>query len=81
MVRHLGWSAPLPKIGRSGARYRQCELDGYNEITPRAQQTEADPAEEEYVGSESFIYLNPDRVTEHKHYNIGIELDCSVYVV
>ena len=23
MVRHLGWSAPLPKNGRSGARYRQ----------------------------------------------------------
>ena len=59
----------------------EAELDGYNEITPRAQQTEADPAEEEYVGSESFIYLNPDRVTEHKHYDIGIELDCSVYVV
>ena len=59
----------------------EAELDGYNEIAPRAQQTEADPAEEEYVGSESFIYLNPDIVTEHKHYDIGIELDCSVYVV
>ena len=24
MIRHLGWSAPLPKKGRSGAWYRQC---------------------------------------------------------
>ena len=53
-------------------------LDAYDQIAPGALQTEADTAEEESVESESFIFFNPDRISEHRHYDIGIELSCSV---
>ena len=37
-------------------------------------------AEEGVKESENFVYFNPDRVVEHRHYDIGIELQstCSV---
>ena len=37
-------------------------------------------AEEGVKESENFVYFNPDRVVEHRHYDIGIVLQsiCSV---
>ncbi|XP_053405183.1 uncharacterized protein LOC128558914 [Mercenaria mercenaria] len=46
----------------------------FDEIAPGTQQTEVDTAAEEVVESEAFVYFNPDRVAEHRHYDIGIEL-------
>ena len=54
------------------------EYDAFDEVAPGTQQVEAETAEEETVESEAFIYFNPDRATEHREYDIGIEIGCSV---
>ncbi|XP_060573123.1 uncharacterized protein LOC132731041 [Ruditapes philippinarum] len=54
------------------------EYNAYDEIAPGTQQEEAETAEEEPVESETFIYFNPDRVSEQREYDIGIEIGCSV---
>ena len=50
------------------------EYDAYDDIAPSAQQAEAEDAEEEPIESEAFIYFNPDRVSEHREYDIQHEL-------
>ncbi|XP_060603545.1 uncharacterized protein LOC132756482 [Ruditapes philippinarum] len=54
------------------------EYNAYDEIAPGTQQEEAETAEEEPVESETFIYFNPDRVSEQREYDIGIEIGCSI---
>ena len=56
----------------------QEEHDAYDELAPSTQQMEGDTAEEEIVESEAFIYFNPDRVSEHRDYDIGYEIGCSI---
>ena len=56
----------------------EAEYDAYDEIAPGTQQVEADTAEEESTDSEAFVYFNPDRAVEHRQYDIGIEIGCSV---
>lgn len=52
----------------------ETELDAYDEIAPGTQQTEGDTAEDAPLESETFVYFNPDRATEHRQYDIGIEI-------
>jgi hypothetical protein len=56
----------------------EAEYNAYDEIAPGTQQEEAETAEEEPVESETFIYLNPDRVSEQREYDIGMEIGCSI---
>ncbi|XP_053402924.1 uncharacterized protein LOC123548901 [Mercenaria mercenaria] len=56
----------------------EAEYDAFDEIAPGTQQVEAETAEEETVESETFIYFNLDRAVEHREYDIGIEIGCSV---
>ena len=52
--------------------------DAYDELAPTTQKIEAETAEESTLESESFIYFNPDRISEHRHYDIGIEIGCGI---
>ena len=56
----------------------EADHEAYDELAPATQQEEADTAEEAPVESESFVYFNPDRAVEHRQYDIGIEIGCSV---
>ncbi|KAH3789530.1 hypothetical protein DPMN_167827 [Dreissena polymorpha] len=56
----------------------EADLDVFDEIAPGNEQEEAETAEEEIIESEEFIYFNPDRVTEHREYDIGNEIGCTV---
>ena len=56
----------------------EADHDAYDEIAPATQQEEAEAALEEPIESESFIYFNPDRAVEHRQYDIGIEIGCTV---
>ncbi|XP_060603693.1 uncharacterized protein LOC132756597 [Ruditapes philippinarum] len=56
----------------------EAEYNAYDEIAPGTQEEEAETAEEEPVESETFIYFNPDRVSEQREYDIGIEIGCSI---
>ena len=52
----------------------------YDQTAPNAEQENRDAEEEGSKESEQFVYFNPSRVVEHRHYDIGIELQstCSV---
>ena len=52
----------------------------YNQTAPNAEQENREAEEEGSKESEQFVYFNPSRVVEHRHYDIGIELQstCSV---
>ena len=52
----------------------------YDQTAPNAEQENREAEEEGSKESEQFVYFNPSRVVEHRHYNIGIELQstCSV---
>ena len=52
----------------------------YDQTAPNAEQENREAEEEGSKESEQFVYFNPSRVVEHKHYDIGIELQstCSV---
>ena len=62
---------------------RQMMEDGqrqYDQTAPNAEQENREAEEEGSKESEQFVYFNPSRVVEHRHYDIGIELQstCSV---
>ena len=46
----------------------------YNQTAPNAEQENRAAEEEGSKESEQFVYFNPSRVVEHRHYDIGIEL-------
>ena len=52
----------------------------YDQTAPNAEQENREAEEEGSKESERFVYFNPNRVVEHRHYDIGIELQstCSV---
>ena len=52
----------------------------YDQTAPNADQENREAEEEGSKESEQFVYFNPSRVVEHRHYDIGIELQstCSV---
>ena len=52
----------------------------YYQIAPNVEQENREAEEEGSKESEQFVYFNPSRVVEHRHYDIGIELQstCSV---
>ena len=52
----------------------------YDQTAPNAGHENREAEEEGSKESEQFVYFNPSRVVEHRHYDIGIELQstCSV---
>ena len=56
------------------------EQRGYDQTAPNAEQENREAEEEGSKESEQFVYFNPSKVVEHRHYDIGIELQstCSV---
>ena len=56
------------------------EQRDYDQTAPNAEQENREAEEEGSKESEQFVYFNPSRVVEHRHYDIGIELQstCSV---
>ena len=58
----------------------EAERAEYDGLAPTAEQENREAEEEGVNESENLVYFNPDREVEHKHYDIGIELQstCSV---
>ena len=58
----------------------EAEEAEYDGLAPNEEQENREAEEEGVKESENFVYFNPDRVVEHRHYDIGIELQstCSV---
>ena len=58
----------------------EVEERAYNQIAPSAEQENRKAEEEGAKEAENVVYFNPNRVVEHRHYDIGIELQstCSV---
>ena len=56
------------------------EQRDYDQTAPNAEQENREAEEEGSKESGHFVYFNPSRVVEHRHYDIGIELQstCSV---
>ena len=56
------------------------EENAYDQIAPTTEQENRDAEEEGVKEAENFVYFNPNRVVEQRHYDIGIELQstCSV---
>ena len=65
------------ELARQMMEAEEAEYDG---LAPNAEQENREAEEEGVKESENFVYFNPDRVVEHRHYDIGIELQsiCSV---
>ena len=58
----------------SARELAEADYDAYDDIAPSTQQAEGDDAEEGAVESQQFIYFNPDRIPEHREYDIGTEI-------
>ena len=58
----------------------EAEENSFDEIAPNTEQENREAEEEGDTEAENFVYFNPNRVLEHRHYDIGIELQstCSV---
>ena len=58
----------------------EAEENSFDEIAPSTEQENREAEEEGDTEAENFVYFNPNRVLEHRHYDIGIELQstCSV---
>jgi hypothetical protein len=56
----------------------EAENNAYDEIAPGTQQEETEKAEEEPVESETLIYVNVDRDSEYREYDIGNGIGCSI---
>ena len=52
----------------------------YDQVAPNTEQEDREAEEEGVKEAENFVYFNPNRVVEQRHYDIGIELQstCSV---
>ena len=59
---------------------RADEENAYDQIAPNTEQENKEAEEEGAKEAENFVYFNPSRVVEQRHYDIGIELQstCSV---
>ena len=56
------------------------EDKAYDRIAPNAEQENREEEDEGIIEANRFVYLNPNRVVEHRHYDIGIELQSSCSV-
>lgn len=56
----------------------ETEYDAFDTIASSAQPTEAETAEDEAIESIALFHFNPDRITEHREYDIGNEIGCFV---
>ena len=58
----------------------EADENSFDEIAPNTEQENREAEEEGDTEAENFVYFNPNRVLEHRHYDIGIELQstCSV---
>ena len=65
------------ELARQMMEAEEAEYDG---LAPNAEQENREAEEEGVKESENFVYFNPDRVVEHRRYDIGIEQQstCSV---
>ena len=56
------------------------EENAYDQIAPNTEQENREAEEERVKEAENFVYFNPNRVVEQRHYDISIELQstCSV---
>ena len=63
----------------------EAEESAYDQIAQNAEQENREAEKEGAKEAENFIYMyfNPNRVVEHRHYDIGIEVQstCSVPAV
>ena len=61
----------------------EAEEAAYDGLVPNAEQENREALEEGAKESESFVYFNPDRIVEHRYYDIDIDLQstCSVPTV
>ena len=59
------------------------EDNAYDQIAPNAEQENREAEDEGIIEADKFVYFNPNRVVEQRHYDIGIELQssCSVPLV
>ena len=58
----------------------EAEEAEYNGLAPNAEQENREAEEEGVKESENFVYFNPERVVEYRHYDIGIELQSTCLV-
>ena len=58
----------------------QNEENAFDQIAPNTEQENREAEEEGVKEAENFVYFNPSRIVEQRHYDIGIELKstCSV---
>ena len=52
----------------------EAEEAKYDGLAPNTEQENRETEQEGVKESENFVYCNPDRVVEQRHYDIGIEL-------
>ena len=50
------------------------EENAYDQIAPNTEQENREAEEEGVSEADNFVYFNPNKVVEHRHYDIGIEL-------
>ena len=53
------------------------EDNAYDQIAPNAEQENREAEDEGIIEADKFVYFNPNRVVEQRHYDIGIELQSS----
>ena len=65
------------ELARQMMEAEEAEYDG---LAQNAEQENREAEDEGVKESENFVYFDPDRVVEHRHHDIGIELQsiCSV---
>ena len=56
------------------------EDHAYDQIAPNAEQENREAEDEVIIEADKFVYFNPNRVVEQRHYDIGIELQSSCSV-
>ena len=56
------------------------EDNAYDQIAPNAEQENREAEDEGIIEADKFVYFNPNRVVEQRHYDIGIELQSSCSV-
>ena len=58
----------------------EAEAAEYDGLASNAEQENREAEKEGVKESENFVYFNPDRVVEHRHYDIGKELQSTCLV-
>ena len=56
------------------------EDNAYDQITPNAEQESREAEDEGIIEADKFVYFNPNRLVDQRHYDIGIELQSSCSV-